>query len=158
MIVDARAFIRNPTQRRLATAATQSSNATFTALSDLSLALPLGTWKITGALIVRSAAATTGIQLSTATSTIVASLFCGFFRTAVSTTVVNQQNFVAVGTPAAFTAMAVTNVDQLLEIEIIVTVTTAGNFNLQFRSEVNASQVTVQPQSWIQYEPISQNP
>jgi hypothetical protein len=88
----------------------------------------------------------------------VASLVVGEFRTSISLIAQNAIRFVAFGTPANFQAHAAANTDQILHIDMIVTITTAGNINFQFRSEVNTSLVTVKAQSWMIYEPIPQVP
>jgi hypothetical protein len=124
---------------------TNTSNATYVNITDLSLTLAANTtYCIKYIFIGQSVATTTGTEFSFNGGTLTGVTVTGYIQTATSATATQQRNFVGLGSNNIFPSCAVANQRQLTVCEMVIgTGGTGGTLVPQFRSEVNGSQVSI---------------
>lgn len=130
---------------------TNNSNVTLTNIPQLSITLAANTtYRIGYSLIMQSVATTTGVAVSFGGGTTLISSIAGYVETSINTTTTNRLNFISATAANVFSGVAVINQNQIVYVSIIVvTGATGGTFIPQFRSEVNASQVTLSVNSSV---------
>jgi hypothetical protein len=132
-------------------ALTNSSNATYVNIPELSITLAASTiYRIRYILIGQSAAGGTGMTFSLNGGTVAPSSVAGYWETSISVTATNRLNFVNITTNSQFSAVAAANTNQLVNSDIIlVTGGSGGTLVPQFRSETNGTQITIQANSFV---------
>jgi phage-related tail fiber protein len=135
-------------------ALTNSSNVTFVNIPELSITLAANTiYRVHYQLIGQSVINTTGLAFALNGGTIVPVSTRGYWETTTVASTINRTNFTLISSVVTFSGVSTANTDQLINSAIvIVTDGTGGTLIPQFRSEVSASAVTVQANSFVTAE------
>lgn len=116
--------------------------------------LPVWAYKFNVVGKFRTVAITTGIWMTITQKTAVITNVAWKFRAQVSATADQAYSIIASGTNVTSTAVPVANTDYTLTMDGTFEVTTAGTVAIQMRSEVALSNVTLQPGTFLQIEPL----
>jgi hypothetical protein len=126
---------------------TSSSNTTLTNIGSLTKTVTAGKYyRIEAMILYRAAATTTGLALSIGNTSAVGTLSATANMTiaADGTASIYNGAITSFGDVVVSTGVPATGVDYIASIQGIFVCTTSGSITMQFRSEVNGSQVTVQ--------------
>lgn len=135
---------------------TSTSNTTFTNITGLTLTLAANTvYYVNYSIIGQSVATGTGTAFSFNGGTLTPTSVTGYVETAINGATASRLNFVSLATINTFPSCAVANQNQITNVEMVITVgATGGTLIPQFRSELNASQVTISINSSVIADPL----